>query len=204
MWPVPYYSFSVACIGSRSTQLCDTSGSLQRLRLKQQGRRIPLLSLSSATSICFWRVSGVLTARIQRIQSHRASGVISFHNASAFGDVANAFFTSSGTSGSIHSLVDSSETCTVSPAFAQASSSTFLSGLNQWLGFCPGAYLPSGSSTALKGAPLIVPETIVIPLDGSFSEASSGSLRMIQELISNSLASKWMVDIVYSLQVLPL
>src|SRR5215212_12173157 len=156
---------------------------------------MPLLSLSSATSICFWRVSGVLTARIQRIQSQRASGVISFHKASALGEVAKAFFKSSGTSGSIHSLVGSSETCTVSPAFAEASSSNVLSGLNQWLGCCPGAYLPSGSSKALKGAPLIVPETIVIPLDGSSAEALSGSLRMIQELISNSLASKWMVDI---------
>src|SRR6476469_8848072 len=178
-----------------STQLCDTSGSLQRLRLKQQGRLMPLLSLSSATSMCFWRVSGVLTARTQRIQSQRASGVISFHKASAFGEVAKAFFTSSGTSGSIHSLVGSSETCTVSPAFAEASSSNFLSGLNQWLGFCPGAYLPSGSSKALKGAPLIVPETIVIPRDGSFALALSGSLRMIHEPMLNSLASKWMADI---------
>ena len=40
-----------------------------------------------------------------------------------------------------------------------------------------------------------VPETIVIPLDGSFAEPLSGILRMIQELISNSLASKWIVDI---------
>src|SRR5262245_39732219 len=145
--------------------------------------------------MCFWRVSGVLTARIQRIQSHRAIGVISFHKASALGEVAKAFFKSSGTSGSIHSLVGSSETCTVSPAAALASASNVLSGVNQWLGFCPGAYLPSGSSKALKGAPLSVPETIVIPLDGSFAEALSGSLRMIQELISNSLASKWIVDI---------
>src|SRR5690348_3454584 len=125
--------FSVTYFGSRSVQLCDTSGSLQRLRLKQQGRLIPLLSLSSATSICFWRVSAVLTARIQRIQSQRASGVISFHRASALREVASAFLKSSGTSGSIHSLEGSSETCTVSPAFAQASSSNVLSGLNQWL-----------------------------------------------------------------------
>jgi len=57
----------------------------------------------------------------------------------------------------------------------------------------------------LKGAPLIVPETIVIPRDGSCAEALSGSLRMVQELISNSFASKWMVDIVpYSLIILTL
>src|SRR5919202_6599136 len=160
---------------------------------------MPLLSLSSATSMCFWRVSGVLAARIQRIQSLRARGVISFHTASAFGEVAKAFFRSSGTSGSIQSLVGSSETCTVSPTFAEASSSNFLSGLNQWLGFFPGAYLPSGSSKALKGTPLIVPETMVIPLDGSFAEALSGSLRMVQELISNSFASQWMIDIVLPL-----
>src|SRR5215212_9189672 len=165
---------------------------------------MPLLSLSSATSICFWRVSGVLTARIQRIQSQRASGVISFHKASALGEVAKAFFKSSGTSGSIHSLVGSSETCTVSPAFAEASSSNFWSGLNQWLGFCPGAYLPSGSSKALKGAPLIVTETIVIHRDGSFELALSGNQRMVHEPMLNSLASKWMVGIVYSLQVLPI
>jgi hypothetical protein len=178
-----------------SAQLCDTSGSLQRLRLKQQGRLIPLFSLSSATSICFWRVSGVLTARIQRIQSQRASGVISFHKASAFGEAAKAFSKSSGTSGSIHSLLGSSATCTVSPAFTEASSSNFLSGLNQWLDLCPGAYLPSGSSKALKGAPLIVPETIVIPLDGSSAEALSGSLRMVRELILNSFVSKRIVGI---------
>jgi len=156
---------------------------------------MPLLSLSSATSICFWRVSGVLTARIQRIQSQRARGVISCHKASAFGDVANACFKSPGTSGSIQSLLGSSETWTVSPAFAEAASSSFLSGLNQWLDPFPGAYRPSGSSKALKGAPLIVPDTIVIPLDGSAAEALSGSLRMVQELILNSVVSKRIVDI---------
>src|SRR5690606_7949867 len=82
--------FYVTFSGSRSAQLCDTCGSLQRLRLKQQGRLMPLLSLSSATSICFWRVSFVLTARIHRIQSQRASGVMSFHNASASGEAASA------------------------------------------------------------------------------------------------------------------
>src|SRR5258708_38878031 len=156
---------------------------------------MPLLSLSSATSICFWRVSGVLTARIQRIQSQRASGVISSHKASALGEVANAFLKSSGTSGSIHSLLGSSETCTVSPAFAEAASSNSWSGLNQWLGLCPVAYFPSGSSKALKGAPLIVPETIVIPLDGSSAEALSGSLRIVQVLILNSFVSKRIVAI---------
>src|SRR5690349_10058533 len=156
---------------------------------------MPLLSLSSATSICFWRVSAVLTARIQRTQSQRASGVISFHKASASGDAAKACFKSSGTSGSIHSLLGSSETCTVSPAFAEASSSSFLSGLNQWLDFLSGEYHPSGSSKVLKGTPLIVPATIVIPLDGSSAEALSGNLRMIHELILNSFVSKRIGDI---------
>src|SRR3989344_8561156 len=174
------------CVGTRSAPLFDREGSEHRLRLKQQGRRIPLLSLSSATFICFWRVSEVLTARIHRIQSQRARGVISFHKASAVGETNSAFFKSSGTSGSIHSLVGSSETCTVSPAAAEAASSNFLSGENQWLGFFPGPYLPSGSSKALKETSLIVPETIVIPLDGSFAEALSGSLRMVHELMLNS------------------
>src|SRR5260221_12749113 len=98
------------------------------LRLKQQGLLMPLLSLSNATSICFWRVSGVLTALIQRIQSQWASGVMSFHKASALGEEDSAFFKSSGTSGSIHSLLGSSETCTISPAAARASSSSFLLG----------------------------------------------------------------------------
>lgn len=156
---------------------------------------MPLLSLSSATSICFWRVSGVLTARIQRTQSQRASGVISCQTASALGEAANAIFKSSGTSGSIHSLIGSSEIWTVSPAFAEAASSSFLSGLNQWLDLWPDAYFPSGSSKDLKGTPLIVPATIVIPLEGSAAEASSGSLRMVQELILTSLVSKQIVAI---------
>src|SRR5258708_8047877 len=118
-------------VGSRSTQLCDTYGSVHKLRLKQHGLLVPLLSFDRTTSICFWRVSGVLTARIQRIQSQRAIGVISIHRSSAFWEVERAFFKSSGTSGSIHSLVGSSETRTVSPAAARASSSNFLSGLNQ-------------------------------------------------------------------------
>ncbi|GAC1355427.1 MAG: hypothetical protein NVSMB42_13790 [Herpetosiphon sp.] len=42
---------------------------------------------------------------------------------------------------------------------------------------------------------MIVPETIVIPLDGSFAEALSGSLRIVHEPIVYSVASKWMVDI---------
>ncbi len=43
---------------------------------------------------------------------------------------------------------------------------------------------------------MIVPVTIVIPLDGSFAEALSGSLRMVHEPMVYSFASKWMVDIV--------
>jgi len=42
---------------------------------------------------------------------------------------------------------------------------------------------------------LIVPATIVIPLDGSFAEALSGSLRMVHEPMVYSFASKWIVDI---------
>jgi hypothetical protein len=43
----------------------------------------------------------------------------------------------------------------------------------------------------------IVPETIVIPREGSFAEASSGSLRMVQELILTSFVSKLIEDIVW-------
>lgn len=177
-----------------STQLWETEGSEQRLRLEQHGRLMPRLSLKMATLICFWRVSSVLTARIQRIQSQRASGVISFHKAWAFGESDSAFFKSAGASGSIHSLVGSSDTCTVSPAVAKASSSIFLSGANQWLGLSPGPYLPSGSSKVLKGTPLIAPFTTIMPLEGSWAEASSGSLRIVQSLILNNLASKLIVD----------
>jgi len=42
---------------------------------------------------------------------------------------------------------------------------------------------------------LMVPFTIAMPLDGSFALASPGSLRMVQEPILNSLASKQIVDI---------
>lgn len=41
----------------------------------------------------------------------------------------------------------------------------------------------------------MVPETIVIPLDGSLAEASSGSLRMVHELILNSSALKLIVSV---------
>ncbi len=56
-------------VGARRTPLCETDGSVQRFRLKQQGRRIPAVSFESATSIRRLRVSSFLVARIHRIQS---------------------------------------------------------------------------------------------------------------------------------------
>lgn len=49
------------------------------LLLKQHGRRSPALSFERATSIRRCRVSDRLVARIQRIHSQRAAGVISIH-----------------------------------------------------------------------------------------------------------------------------
>jgi hypothetical protein len=83
-------------------------------------------------------------------------------------------------------LIDS---ITMSPAATLAAFSMVLSTLNQWL------HLPSGSSEVRKRKPLIVPSTIVWPRDGSFALALSGSLRMVQAPILNSLALKLIVGI---------
>ena len=83
-------------------------------------------------------------------------------------------FTSAGISGSIHSFVCSRVTSTVSPDTTPAAVSNFLSGTNQWLGFIPVPYLPSGSRRVVKGIPLRVPFTIIIPREGSWALAFSG------------------------------
>jgi len=48
--------------------------------LKQQAARFPDLSFESVFSIRIARVSRFLVAPIQRIQSQRATGVMSIHN----------------------------------------------------------------------------------------------------------------------------
>lgn len=65
-------------------------------RSKQQARRLPLASLSQATSIRFTRVSAFLPEVIQWSQSRRASGVMSAHVASAAGLAESARGAASG------------------------------------------------------------------------------------------------------------
>jgi hypothetical protein len=79
-----------AAVGSRSTPLRDTEGSVHWLRLKQHAARLPDLSLESVFSIRIVRVSGFLVEPFQRIQSQRASGVMSIHRLPAFTSAASA------------------------------------------------------------------------------------------------------------------
>lgn len=102
-------------------------------------------------------------------------GVMSDHNARAFGAAARAFRRSAGTLGSGSSLAGAISRLTTSPASAPAASRIFRSTLSQWL-FCP-----SGSSVARKGKPLMVPSTAVMPRDGSFALALFGRVRKVQE-----------------------
>ena len=116
---------------SRSTPLFDTSGTVHSVRLKQQGLRFPALSFDMATSILRCRVSACFVALIQRIQSQRAIGVISFHNVFAGGAASKAFFRSVGTIGSGHSLMGSISTVMVSPTATRTSFRKVSSTLNQ-------------------------------------------------------------------------
>lgn len=167
----------------------ETSGSVQRLRLKQHGLRSPALSFDNATSMCRLRVSGLLVARIQRSQSQRAIGVIFTHRAFACGSEASALFKSAGTSGSGQSLDDSTAIVTVLPVSTLAALRRSESSLNQ----CPP--LPSGSNTILERKSLIVPSTNVIPRDGSFALALLGNIRMVQSRILSGVVSKRIVGI---------
>src|SRR5882762_9241756 len=83
---------------------------------KQHNRRFPDASISQAFSIRRRRVSGCLAELIEKIQSRRAIGVISAHNACASGAAARALRRSTGTliSGSSPARVIS--TVSVSPA----------------------------------------------------------------------------------------
>src|SRR5215472_4216660 len=80
--------FSTGGVGSRSTPLCDIEGSVHSLRLKQQAARFPDLSFESVFSTRIARVAGFLVEPIQRIQSQRATGVISIHTPRASGSEA--------------------------------------------------------------------------------------------------------------------
>src|SRR6185295_4167924 len=135
-------AFPIAGVGSRSTPLRDIEGSVHWLRLKQQAARFPDLSFESVFSIRIARVSRFLVEPIQRIQSQRATGVMSIHNLRACGSDASASAKSTGTLGSGQSAIGSSVTDTESPTSALAALSIVWLTLNQWLP------VPSGSSGA--------------------------------------------------------
>src|SRR5580704_3087445 len=132
----------MARVGSRSTPLRDIEGSVHSLRLKQQAARFPDLSFESVFPIRIVRVSRFLVEPIQRIQSQRATGVMSIHNLRACGSDASASAKSAGTLGSGHSAIGSSATDTESPTSTLADLSMVLLTLSQWLP------IPSGSSGA--------------------------------------------------------
>jgi len=110
--------------------------------LKQQAARFPDLSFESVFSIRIVRVSRFLVEPIQRIQSQRATGVMSIHNRRACGSDASAFAKSAGTLGSGHGAIGSIATDTESPTAAPVASSIVCVTVNQWLP------IPSGSSGA--------------------------------------------------------
>src|ERR1700687_3118102 len=100
------------------------------------------MSFERVFSIRIVRVSGFLVEPIQRIQSQRATGVMSIHNLRACGADASASAKSAGTLGSGHRAIGSSATDTEAPTSALAALSMVLLTLNQWLP------MPSGSSGA--------------------------------------------------------
>ena len=164
---------------------------------KQHNRRFPEASMSQAFSIRRRRVSGCLAVLIEKIQSRRASGVISAHDACASGAAARASRRSIGTLISGSSPVRVISTATDSPAPAPAASYMALLTLRQWLP------LPSGSRAARNGRPLIVPSTIVMPRDGSFALAFLGRVTRAHDSIVSALsgrsnrALKRIVDLVF-------
>ena len=127
-------------VGSRSTPLRDTEGSVHWLRLKQHAPRLPDLSFESVFSIRIVRVSGFLVEPIQRIQSQRARVVMSAHRLRAVRSAASARVKSTGTLGSGHCVIGVIARDTESSASALAALSIVSLTLNQWLP------LPSGSS----------------------------------------------------------
>jgi len=127
--------------------------------------------MAQALSIRRVRVSGRLAEVIHWIQSLRATGVMSDHNARAFGAAARAFRRSAGTLGSGSAPADAISSVTMSPASAPADWRIFRLTFSQWL------FWPSGSSVARKGKPLMVPSTVVMPREGSFALAFFGKVR---------------------------
>jgi hypothetical protein len=165
---------------------------------KQHNRRFPEASMSQAFSMRRLRVSGCLAEVIEKIQSRRASGVMSSHPPCASGAPARALRRSIGTliSGSSPARVIS--TVTAPPASAPAASCKALLTVSRWLP------LPFGLRAARNGEPLIVPSTIMMPRDGSFALALLGRVRRVHDPVfsaalgRNSLALKRIVDLVSS------
>src|SRR5439155_20393736 len=91
----------------------------------------------------------------------------------AVGAAAGAFRSSGGALGS--SAFDESSSVAMSPASAPAAARSLRSTLSQWL------FWPSGSSVARKWKPLMVPSAVVMPREGSFTLASFGRVRKVQE-----------------------
>ncbi len=152
--------------------------------------------MAQAFSIRRRRVSGCLAELVQRIQSRRAMGVISAHNACASGAAARALRRSMGTLVSSSSPARVISTVTVSRTPAPAASCMASLTLSQWLP------LPVGSRAARKGKPLIVPSAVVLPRDGSFALAFLGRIRRAHDAIfsavfgRNNLPRKRIVDLV--------
>jgi len=84
-----------------STPLLDTSGSVHIERLKQHGLLLPARSFEKATLGGRLRVSAFLVERIQRIQSQRAIGAISFQSERVSGCAARPISMSISTLGTI-------------------------------------------------------------------------------------------------------
>ena len=151
--------------------------------------------MSHAFAIRRRRVSGCLAELIEKIQSRRAIGVMSFHPACASGADARALRRSIGTLISGSSPTRAISTATVSPASAPTASRMVLLTLSQWLP------LPFDSRAARKGKLLIVPSTIVLPRDGSFALVFLGRVTVHDPIASvaagaNNLALKRIVDLV--------
>jgi hypothetical protein len=100
-------------------------------RSKQQTRRFPAASIAQALSIRRARVSARLAVVIQCIQSVRAMGVMSDHNARAFGAVSRAFRRSAGILGSGTFCAGVISSTTTSPTSAPADSRNFRLTLSQ-------------------------------------------------------------------------
>jgi hypothetical protein len=177
--------------GSSSLPFVDRSGSVHAARLKQQGRRLPLVNLEMLTSTRRLRVEGLLVAFTQRTHSQRAIGVISVQRPRiAAGAAVRAVRRSCGTVGSGQSFAGwiSSVAAVPSapmPAMRWSVRSTRIQ--------CPPT--PSGSRTASKSWPFILPLMATCPREGSRRLAVAGSLRIVVRSIVSIATLQWIVEV---------